>query len=140
MVACKFEPHDNWLPPCYRIPFELEKALINQKVSSCMWKISDIPILWSVKADEISFIKKMTLDDCSETDEEKNLLQYVPFHLVTYHSIPDKSIADCVEALIGKCCQRRHQRSSSEGLKRVDFYNFSVLRRIQNDFCNSFTF
>lgn len=99
MVACKFEPHDNWLPPCFRIPFELEKALINQKVSSCFWKVSDLSVLWKVKSHEISFVKKTKLEGVE--NEEENTLMYLPFHLVTYHSIPDKSIADCVEALIG---------------------------------------
>lgn len=32
MIATKFEPHDNWLPPCYYVPKELEKALIEAKV------------------------------------------------------------------------------------------------------------
>ena len=26
MIATKFEPHDNWLPPCYHVPRELEQA------------------------------------------------------------------------------------------------------------------
>ena len=33
MIATKFEPHDNWLPPCYFVPKELEQALIDAKVS-----------------------------------------------------------------------------------------------------------
>lgn len=32
---------------------------------------------------------------------EPNLPCFIPYNLVTQHSIPDKSIADCVEALIG---------------------------------------
>lgn len=32
MIATKFEPHDNWLPPCYFVPKELEQALIDAKV------------------------------------------------------------------------------------------------------------
>lgn len=32
MIATKFEPHDNWLPPCYYVPKELEQALIDAKV------------------------------------------------------------------------------------------------------------
>lgn len=32
MVACKFEPHDNWLPPCHRVPPHLETALIDTHV------------------------------------------------------------------------------------------------------------
>lgn len=33
MIATKFEPHDNWLPPCYFVPKELEQALIDARVS-----------------------------------------------------------------------------------------------------------
>lgn len=100
MVACKFEPHNNWLPPCHRIPTEVEKAMIENKISSCFWRISDLPLLWSVKAEDITFEKKTKLDD-GAPDIDDNVLNYLPFHLITYHSIPDKSIADCVEALIG---------------------------------------
>lgn len=32
MIATKFEPQDNWLPPCYFVPKELEQALIDAKV------------------------------------------------------------------------------------------------------------
>ncbi|XP_065199938.1 endoribonuclease Dcr-1 [Planococcus citri] len=99
MVACKFEPHDNWLPPCFRIPVEVEKALIEHKISSCFLKVGDLSSLWSVKEGDVSFMKK-TKDDIHE-DEVNDALNYLPFHLITYHSIPDKSIADCVEALIG---------------------------------------
>lgn len=34
MIATKFEPQDNWLPPCYFVPKELEQALIDAKVST----------------------------------------------------------------------------------------------------------
>ncbi|XP_015789823.1 endoribonuclease Dicer-like [Tetranychus urticae] len=62
MVATKFEPSDNWLPPGFKIP---EKCLIGSPSTSNDEKL-------------ISF-------NC----------------LLTQQSIPDKSIADCVEALIG---------------------------------------
>uniref|UniRef100_T1HEL3 ribonuclease III n=1 Tax=Rhodnius prolixus TaxID=13249 RepID=T1HEL3_RHOPR len=61
MIASKFEPHDNWLPPCYLVPRDAEQELLNTEP-----------------------------------------LATLPYNLVTQHSIPDKSIADCVEALIGK--------------------------------------
>ncbi|BET01171.1 dsRNA_bind [Nesidiocoris tenuis] len=60
MIASKFEPHDNWLPPCYLVPRDAEQELLNTEP-----------------------------------------LTSLPYNLVTQHSIPDKSIADCVEALIG---------------------------------------
>jgi endoribonuclease Dicer len=34
-------------------------------------------------------------------EQSENLPCFIPYNLVTQHSIPDKSIADCVEALIG---------------------------------------
>jgi len=30
-----------------------------------------------------------------------NMPRFIPYNLITQHSIPDKSVADCVEALIG---------------------------------------
>lgn len=42
MVATKFEPNDNWLPPCYYVPKELEKALIEAKIPPCYWRLVDL--------------------------------------------------------------------------------------------------
>lgn len=127
MIATKFDPHDNWLPPCYYVPRELEQALIDAK----------IPLMWpQPQLDEIQ--NKITSDVnetlCSEsskdTEESKDPNTttettmvctkessqlsasifpedyytspcLIPYNLITQHSIPDKSIADCVEALIG---------------------------------------
>lgn len=36
MIATKFEPHDNWLPPCYYVPKELEQALIDAQVNQML--------------------------------------------------------------------------------------------------------
>lgn len=36
---------------------------------------------------------------------------FVPYNLITQHSIPDKSIADCVEALIGTIIAHIQNRS-----------------------------
>lgn len=102
MIASKFEPHDNWLPPCFRIPSELEKALIENKASSCFWKVENLPVLWDLTVDELSFEKKTKLEEINLVENNDESLPYLPFHLITYHNIPDKSIADCVEALIGK--------------------------------------
>lgn len=32
MIAAKFEPHDNWLPPGYHISKDIDKALIHSKL------------------------------------------------------------------------------------------------------------
>lgn len=42
MIATKFEPHDNWLPPCYFVPKELEQALIDAKVSYLIFLCKEI--------------------------------------------------------------------------------------------------
>ncbi|XP_049884013.1 endoribonuclease Dicer [Pectinophora gossypiella] len=72
MIASKFEPHDNWLPPCHRPPSTLHPRL-NESYDQVT--NSEVP---------------MDSSGC-----------FIPYNLITQHSIPDKSIADCVEALIG---------------------------------------
>ncbi|XP_068155954.1 LOW QUALITY PROTEIN: endoribonuclease Dcr-1 [Drosophila tropicalis] len=116
MIATKFEPHDNWLPPCYYVPKELEKALIEAKIPTHHWKLADlldIKNLSSVqicelvreKAEALGLgIEQRTpnghhLDDSNESCNDFSC--FIPYNLVSQHSIPDKSIADCVEALIG---------------------------------------
>lgn len=44
MVATKFEPHDNWLPPGYHIPKELDKAF-QSKSSQKSTFVPDVSIL-----------------------------------------------------------------------------------------------
>ncbi|XP_061727447.1 endoribonuclease Dcr-1 [Cydia pomonella] len=66
MIASKFEPHDNWLPPCHKAP-----------------PAAHAPV------------------DSEGGQEAPPAGCFIPYNLITQHSIPDKSIADCVEALIG---------------------------------------
>ncbi|KYN37223.1 Endoribonuclease Dcr-1 [Trachymyrmex septentrionalis] len=113
MIATKFEPHDNWLPPCYYVPKELEQALIESGVPSALWNQADIPTLQAMNPTEITQLVKETEEKLvimkSELDKNEsrlsnnldNLRCFIPYNLITQHSIPDKSIADCVEALIG---------------------------------------
>lgn len=113
MIATKFEPHDNWLPPCYYVPKELEQALIESGVPSTLWNQADIPTLQAVNPTEITQLVRETEEKLvimkSELDKNEsrlsnnldNLRCFIPYNLITQHSIPDKSIADCVEALIG---------------------------------------
>ncbi|KAJ8936484.1 hypothetical protein NQ314_012348 [Rhamnusium bicolor] len=94
MIATKFDPHDNWLPPCFYVPKQLEEALIDAQFPANCWTVADM-----------AATRNMTLDDiCSmvrERGEGYALPNIIPYNLVTQHSIPDKSIADCVEAVIG---------------------------------------
>lgn len=131
MIATKFEPHDNWLPPCYYVPKELEQALIAAKIPACHWNLADLPNIKQLSSDEICRLVKQRAeemglfddDDDDEDDDDENDTEsehmgnetvlealtnnmedfpcFIPYNLVTQHSIPDKSIADCVEALIG---------------------------------------
>ncbi|CAH0602428.1 unnamed protein product [Chrysodeixis includens] len=73
MIASKFEPHDNWLPPCHKPPPTLHPRLNGDGV-------------------DIMQHLETPLDSAG---------CFIPYNLITQHSIPDKSIADCVEALIG---------------------------------------
>ncbi|CAH1642717.1 unnamed protein product [Spodoptera littoralis] len=73
MIASKFEPHDNWLPPCHKPPPTLHPRL-NGEGKDVMQHLET----------------PLDAAGC-----------FIPYNLITQHSIPDKSIADCVEALIG---------------------------------------
>ncbi|XP_053670122.1 endoribonuclease Dcr-1 [Anopheles nili] len=141
MIAAKFEPHDNWLPPCYYVPKELEQTLIDAKIPACHWNLADLPDIKRLSCAEICQLVKerarakrkeerdmdcLTVpngevietngedkheedeDDDDDTslgdgndDESDYFSCFIPYNLVTQHSIPDKSVADCVEALIG---------------------------------------
>ncbi|XP_069696429.1 endoribonuclease Dcr-1 [Periplaneta americana] len=119
MIATKFEPHDNWLPPCYYVPRELEQALIEAGVPASHWNQADLPALRDLSRDEIcelvrersEKLRKTSTGEDGITEEVlitsgsysniENLPCFIPYNLITQHSIPDKSVADCVEALIG---------------------------------------
>ncbi|CAG7831733.1 unnamed protein product [Allacma fusca] len=93
MVSAKFEPHDNWLPPCYHIPKVLDKALIHSKLPHNQFSMAQVKALKDLSPQEIETALK--------TNSVKIDSEFIPYNLVTQQSIPDKSIADCVEALIG---------------------------------------
>jgi len=77
MIASKFEPNDNWCPPSYKVSLTLHSCYLHLILN----------------------INIQVLEDSKEaTPVDKNK---VPYNLLTQHSIPNKSIADCVEALIG---------------------------------------
>ncbi|TRY73759.1 hypothetical protein TCAL_02552 [Tigriopus californicus] len=114
MIATKFEPHDNWLPPGYYVPKDLEKALIESGIPSSQWNSANLPDVSKLKsdADIYAIIKERTRDLVENSNEgdppetkpsskPEDLRSFVPYNLLTQQSIPDKSIADCVEALIG---------------------------------------
>ncbi|XP_035894675.1 endoribonuclease Dcr-1 [Anopheles stephensi] len=136
MIAAKFEPHDNWLPPCYYVPKDLEQTLIDAKIPACHWNLADLPDIKRLSCTEICELVKerarakrkeeleqtadLQTNECNgeeesdDDDDEEDTMNgeinddemdyfscFIPYNLVTQHSIPDKSVADCVEALIG---------------------------------------
>ncbi|XP_063986655.1 endoribonuclease Dcr-1 [Diachasmimorpha longicaudata] len=118
MIATKFEPHDNWLPPCYYVPRELEQVFIASGVPSSLWNqaqdlhtlqptldiseitqlIRDTEYKLGIMRMELDKNDNRMVDDVSIPESQHCS---IPYNLITQHSIPDKSIADCVEALIG---------------------------------------
>ncbi|XP_066152978.1 endoribonuclease Dcr-1 isoform X1 [Euwallacea fornicatus] len=93
MIATKFDPHDNWLPPCFYVPKELEDALKDAQFPANCWTVADMAATRNMTIEEVcSMVRERSLH---------TLPNFIPYNLVTQHSIPDKSIADCVEALIG---------------------------------------
>lgn len=78
MIATKFEPHDNWLPPCYYVPKDLEKALIEAKIPACYWEDARLLDVKELSVEEICQMLKKRIfggdwqadDDDDENDED----------------------------------------------------------------------
>jgi len=144
MIAVKFEPSENWLPPGYTFK-QMDSytknltliKVVDDSPSKCsknepsMGSSSNIDLLLSTdddsrtNAEQIRFNRE--LEEVSRAEEEEMAaadkestesstagtsyhLSATPYCLQTQHSLPDKSIADCVEALIGcylASCGRR---------------------------------
>ena len=94
MIATKFEPHDNWLPPCYYVPKELEQALIESGVPSTLWNQADIPALQAVNPSEITQLVRETEQklgvmktelDRNETSLSNNLDNMSLFYTVQFN-------------------------------------------------------
>uniref|UniRef100_A0A0X3PUP9 Endoribonuclease Dcr-1 n=1 Tax=Schistocephalus solidus TaxID=70667 RepID=A0A0X3PUP9_SCHSO len=120
MVGAKFEPHENWVPPGYIVPYDCRlrnprkpktapaKAIEFQSDS----EPEDKPVLIN------------TFDPNSpEVLQTLNSGQMQCF-VTIQQSIPDKSIADCVEALIGCYLTERGERSA---LKLMRWFGIDCL-------------
>ncbi|RWS31367.1 endoribonuclease Dicer-like protein [Leptotrombidium deliense] len=116
MVATKFEPNDNWLPPGFMVPSGLEQALIDtgndtafdtRALKNVDWEnLSELEMrekLVKLKSQMSVNVESQSvpLETFNDVDFATCTSQPVPYNILTQHSIPDKSIADCVEALIG---------------------------------------
>jgi len=121
MVAVKFEPSENWLPPGYTLKTGDSTRVTGQSVKSVKLDrtqkqshpILQLPELathctsaeqrrFNCELDELSRAVQEEEDETSESSTAaEHCLLMAPYNLQTQHSLPDKSIADCVEALIG---------------------------------------
>lgn len=84
MSATKFEPNDNWLAPGYTVADGNTPAASGGGGGGGGGSGTSV-----------------TNGDSNKKREIDKALAEVPYDLLRQHSIPDKSIADCVEALIG---------------------------------------
>lgn len=99
MIATKFEPHDNWLPPCYYVPKDLEKALIEAKIPACYWEDARLLDVKELSVDEIcQMLKKRIFGDWhdNDTEDDKDSMCYLyrfPTYISRYQSFPSRIIA-----------------------------------------------
>lgn len=102
MIATKFEPHDNWLPPCFFVPAILEKALSEAKIPFVRF-INGLHGLGRRHSYKKLYKLELDFHEAHKAidEAEEEIPAEIPYNLLTQQSIPDKSIADCVEALIG---------------------------------------
>ncbi|OWF53355.1 endoribonuclease Dicer-like [Mizuhopecten yessoensis] len=121
MISTKFEPYENWLPPGYVINETKRKGPVPHVVLS---KTSDLAKEAHERITEKLGTRKLQeygktftedeidqqiidIDQWQEVEEQDMEVNEVKgsdvfsYCLQTLHSIPDKSIADCVESLIG---------------------------------------
>lgn len=120
MISTKFEPYENWLPPGYQINEEkrkgpVPKVLLATKVEKLHSSAStnnfcdsgvdsngwDHSLTHFVKESEFTKELKEIQANVDEDDGAESTESLIPYCLQTLHSLPDKSIADCVESLIG---------------------------------------
>lgn len=79
MIATKFEPHDNWLPPCYYVPKELEKALIEANIPACHWNLADLPNLKELSSEEICELVKLKAEKLGILDTVSKINNFFLF-------------------------------------------------------------
>lgn len=126
MVSTKFEPYENWLPPGYVINNAKRKGTVPKIIiaSSSQCNSNGKPdqetkagsekkmfLSSNCQFQQQRFYQELAELNFSQDSESRNSGNHlIPYCLQTQHNIPDKSIADCIEALIGcylTSCGRR---------------------------------
>ncbi|XP_012942349.1 endoribonuclease Dicer [Aplysia californica] len=123
MVSTKFEPYENWLPPAFVINEDRRRGPVpkvvivtpglkqNNSVRNCCVDEASCAggkVSGSARPDETAqFEKELQWIEQSQEAEQREDLEgagpavLTPYSLQRHHGLPDKSVADCVEALIG---------------------------------------
>jgi len=120
MVAVKFEPSENWLPPGYTLKTGDSVRTAGQSVKPVkldhsqkeLHPLLHLPELatqcasaeqrrFNCELEELSRAVQEEDETSDSSSVAEQCLLMAPYNLQTQHSLPDKSIADCVEALIG---------------------------------------
>ncbi|XP_059142137.1 endoribonuclease Dicer-like isoform X2 [Physella acuta] len=115
MVSTKFEPYENWLPPGFVINDERRRGPVPKvvivtpelKVPSSSRNFYLDESSDTGKRDEaLMFNKELEwIQQSQEADQQEEVQapthSLTPYSLQCHHGLPDKSVADCVEALIG---------------------------------------
>ncbi|CAL1533205.1 unnamed protein product, partial [Lymnaea stagnalis] len=115
MVSTKFEPYENWLPPGYVINDERRRGPVpkvvivtpGSKINNSLRNFYLDETADAAKRDEaILFNKELEwIQQSQEADQQEEVQEpnndMTPYSLQCHHGLPDKSVADCVEALIG---------------------------------------
>ncbi|KAH9519444.1 Endoribonuclease Dicer [Bulinus truncatus] len=115
MVSTKFEPYENWLPPGYIINDDkrrgpVPKVVIVTPGSKVTNSVRNFYLdeADAAKRDEaVQFNRELEwIQQSQEADQQDEVQQepsdtLIPYSLQCHHGLPDKSVADSVEALIG---------------------------------------
>lgn len=131
MISTKFEPYENWLPPGYVINEERRKGPVPKvfvtplsihKSSSTLFSNQksfdsqhsggdrrirrtntepDLELKFQTELEEADQIARAKDEEFLKGDRSEAQQNFIPYSLQLHHCLPDKSIADCMEALIG---------------------------------------
>ena len=89
---------------CWYVFLFTHPLILQSGVPASHWNMAVMPNLRDMNFDDIQSLvreKSETSGGGGSGSAARKLPSFVPYNLLTQHSIPDKSIADCVEALIG---------------------------------------
>ncbi|CAH8585251.1 unnamed protein product [Dicrocoelium dendriticum] len=138
IIATKFGPYENWVPPGYvvrhdrRLPTGVKSDDPHQEskqtVDLNIWStdtLMDDEVLLGTKVwdeDKVTPIDNLSVSVWDPTSPEVvQTQQRIDHCLVTIQqAIPDKSVADCVEALVGCYLTTRGERSALRLLRWFD--------------------